>query len=201
VSLFNQLGEFELNQLIARRLTTPGPAPSPTVEPAIFPSLVLESDRPEWGYISGERLCGVGGAVTAVAAQYSSIAIINPVGSRTIAVVEASQVSVPSGGIRYQITQAGMALTVATPGVRDSRWNTDGLIGSGRGVLTAGIGATLVQPPDPVLQLVTTGTYLNEHPFVIHPGWTLVLQQTVANVAINSAFILWRERTAQPGEL
>jgi len=200
VSLFNQLGEYGLNQLIARRLTTPGPAPSPTVEPAIFPSLVLESDRPEWGWNKGERLCASVGGVTAVAGQYSVFGFSNPAGSNVIATVTSCAILPGATSVVAKITQSALAVAPGTAGVRDTRWNISGFTGSP--VCSPLAGATLVLAPNASMLYLPASVY-TQRPieFVVTPGWQFILVGLTVNVGFTAADLQWRERTAQPGEL
>lgn len=196
----NAVAEFELNQLLARRLTTPGPAPSPGVEPALFPGITLENDRPEWGFLKSERLAAFSGSVTAVAGNNSAFGIFNPTGSRVIATVERYQVNVGASSVMGALTQQALALAPGTPGVRDGRWNPQG--GSARPVLTAQSGTQVLAVADPILlRLPASETTLVESPIIIPPGWGFVVWCFTVNVNINAFYIHWRERTAQPGEL
>ncbi len=201
MSLFNQLGEYGLNQLIARRLTTPGPAPSPTVEPALFPTLVLENDRPEWGFTKGERLCAGAGGVAAVAAQYSEVSIANPSGSNMICTIESVSMLPGATSVAGLLTQSALALAPFTGAVRDARWVQPGST-SARPTCQPSAGTSLVLPPDASILRIPSATFVTRDvSIIVPPGWQFVLVGITVNVGFTAFEVQWRERTAQPGEL
>ena len=194
--LFNALGEFALNQALAKRLTTPGPAPSPTVEPAIFPALVLENDRPEWGWLKGEIPASGRSSQIAVAGQFSCASLLNPVNSKLLIVVEAFEFNAGGSAGVFKITQQALAGTPVTVGSRDSR--VPGLRVAGQ--MSIGTVGGLA-PEAPLGWTVSGGAGVFTSPIVLAPGWSFRWELATVNIAMNNAGIYWRERPAQPGEL
>lgn len=204
MTTFNQLGEFGLNQVLARRLTTPGPAPSPTLEPAIFPSLVLESDRPEWEYVKGATLAGARSTVAAVAGNFSCATLVNPLGSNLIVVLNRVNVltAAGSGGV-VRIEDGSIVGTPVTAGVRDGRWMPPGAGAAGarpRAQVFAFAKAAL-SLATPLWGFPQASFVSFDEPLVIRPNQSIVLEVTVANIGISDVSFQWYERPAQPGEL
>jgi len=73
-------------EILRRRLQAEFPA---TLADQIVPVIVLENDRPEWPFLSGELLCiQTVVATTTTALNELQVVLYNPVGSRTLIVVE-----------------------------------------------------------------------------------------------------------------
>jgi len=201
MSLFNQLGEYGLNQVIARRLTTPGPAPSPTVEPAIFPALVLENDRPEWSWLKGERLCSAAGSQGAVAGQYAQAVINNPVGSNMIATIDYVYLLPGATQFGLYITPPAYALAPQVASVRDGRWSGTPLVPRAP-TCTFAYSSSIGVPLEPIIfRCGPTLPVEYTQPIIIPPGFTFLIHALAVNIALTAFSIAWRERTAQPGEV
>lgn len=200
MTTFNQLGEFGLNQLLARRLTTPGPAPSPTLEPALFPCVVLESERPEWAYLKGERLGAGRSAQGAVAAQFSCFAILNPTGSNMVVTVKRTAITTGASSALVKITAQQLAGAPVTAAPRDSRWSLGTSLGRPVATLSAGTVAGAA-PEAPIAWCNSNASLELLEPIVLTPGWSLRIEQATANIALNNGEFQWSERTAQPGEI
>lgn len=198
MGVFNGIGESGLNDLLTRRLDISGGAPSPAVEPAIFPTLVLESDRIEWGYLKGENYYSAVNSVNAGGAgTRSSVHLLNS-SPGTIVVVEKALGSVASGSFQARLVQYGLSIVpvgnLRASGGIDSRIGLRG--GSARVIEDNTIGA--------ISTTVLSATFANgEFPtkFVLLPGWALYLAPNADNVAISAYSLFWRERQALPREL
>lgn len=79
-----QVGRF--NAILSKLLGITGP-PAPTSATDVFPTLTLESDRPEWHFLAGSRIAAATTVDAAVAGQYSHAGIVNPAGSGTLVIV------------------------------------------------------------------------------------------------------------------
>lgn len=197
MSLFNEIQEGGLNQVLLRRLDIKGDVPAPTVTPEITPGLVLENDRPEWGWLKGERLCSRYVSVGPVAAQTSYAQIYLPSTVTDIVIIEeivsqtTNQFALARAGIGAGLGGWG-ALTVAT---RDSRWAANRTSAILETTSTAAA-ATL----NPALGVVSGIGLSYDAPLIVTPGTALVIYGLVVNQAVQFNLI-WRERVAQYSEL
>ena len=198
---FDEIAEYGLGQLLTKRLTTPGGAVAPTVAPELFPCLTLENDRPEWGFLKGEKLGGAAIDVNPVAAQFSIVQLFLPATSRDIVVVKQIR---NRGTVAFNIAQGvgiggGLGAFTANLGTgsRDFRWLnplSDSLIIE----RTNNVAQPTVHRV--LCQLVTVAGMTYDSPIVIAPGTALMLYTTALNVAM-VADVSWTSRTAQVGEL
>lgn len=195
---YDEIGEFSLDQVLARRLTTPGGAVAPTVAPELFGTVALENDRPEWGYLKGERRMQRVITVAAVAAQFSAAQLYIPSTSRTIAIVTSirsctvntfnvARLVGISGGLGGW---AGYATTSC-----DFRWGAQG------SAVLCETTNNVAQPSNngAITQLTAAGQ-VEENPIVIAPNTALGIYAATVNQLITLA-VSWYERPAQPGEL
>jgi len=199
---FDQIGETGLDQVLAKRLVTPGGAVSPTVAPELFPGITLESDRPEWGFLKGEIPYGRG-IGTAVPAGNQLVSLRNAAGSRMLVVVQNIQASVAAGLIALYLVPVGNLAAGASQGGCPPRDGRLSLISGGihtrlsvSNVFSADTGV-----PAFAETLRSSGTTLStEVPFIIPPGCELgIVARTAAN-ALQVA-IAFTERPGNPGEL
>ena len=123
-----KIGTGRYSELLGRLLGQSGVLEvAGELSPEISPVFVLESDRPEWLFLSNQRLMSAGGIVAAVALSPSFLRLRNPTGSNVIAVIErgtiASPTTIADAVITFGTAAADRAngQTVAT---RDSRWGT-----------------------------------------------------------------------------
>jgi len=196
--MFNQVNEGGLNQILTRRLGMQGGASAPGVAPELFPVISLENDRPEWGYLKGERICGRNVTVAAVAGSFSFMQLYLPSTSTEIAVVTsiANTGSSSIGIARGVGIGGGVGGWIAqTVGTRDFRWN-----GERTSCLLERNSGAALPSLFPAFGLLTTTKLLYQEPIVITPGTSLILFGNALNTAI-VAELAWRERPANPGEL
>jgi hypothetical protein len=204
VSTFNAIGDPRLDQVLAKTLATPGGSSSPGIAPEIFPCITVESDRPEWGYLSGDLRFARHAAIAAGGAgTRSSVQLINsdPTGS-TLIVVESVEliVAAVNAEIRSYHLPTGVLPfgTVLRGRCRDTRARTPtgGLRESNGVVVTDN---TLAQVLLNILHAVPT-QLSTQQPWVLGPGGVLYLCPSSDNVAITAANIYWRERRLNPSE-
>jgi len=199
VANFDNIGEFALDQVLAKRLTTPGGAVAPTVAPELFANITLENDRPEWGWMKNERL----GARTVLrtaggAGVFNFVQCYLPTTSREIAVVTLVRTLDAQAAQLCRITGIGGGLGgwgAQQVAARDFRWLADRtslIIEHNTGV------ALPTRGPD-FGRLNSIGMSYEEA-IVIAPGTGLLVYGPTANTTL-SFDIAWRERGAQPGEL
>jgi len=199
VANFDNIGEASLDQVLVRRLTTPGGAVAPTVAPELFPVITLENDRPEWGYPKGERLCAATVFATAVAGQFCSAQLYLPSTSRELIVVKAI-VATTTNTINIQrlvgIGGGGAGWGARTTLTRDFRWNAERT----SGILEQRTNAVAPTSFSAIAQLSGVLNASITEPIVISPGTALGINCAIVNTQL-SALIYWTERGAQPGEL
>lgn len=179
---------------------------SETLQPIVNPW-----GMPEWAALRGEQLLAIRSAQTLVAGEFSAVALMNPLNSNTIVVVEAVSVACAGAAMGVFLEVVADTVIAATFGVltnpgcaRDRRFK--GLSGLSRATFRQGTDPTntfgaqlenqsaLPQPANPWTPFVTS------LPLILRPGDDcLVIGQTV-NTQININWG-WRERQAFPGEL
>lgn len=195
---YNQAAEFGLQQLITRRLTTPGGLPAPTVAPEMFPVISLENDRPEWGFLKGERhMTGFyqGGPTVG---NFEGVELRNPAGSGVIVVVNRI-VTIAAADTRYYRAAAPIAGLLGGTAPMDLR---DPMPGANiNGIATIAGAAAPGLPPGGLMRRVEQGGYVEHREnWVLPPNTALQVYVGATNLLLTCWFN-WTERGAQPGEL
>lgn len=207
MTVLGAVGESGLNQILAKRLTTPGAAVAPGVAPELFPNLVLENDRPEWKYLAGEKLASMAGfAIAAVAASISTIRLRNPLGSNVLAIFEEIEVQPASATdvVISRITESGALGTEGGTASRDTRFADDALVTghcriqvTGGAIMVPGLNAV---PLRRWFSVASGERVISRLPYVLSPGNAIDITTVTENITL-LASAAWRERAAQPGEL
>lgn len=195
MAVFNEIDEGGLNGILTRRLGMPGGSPAPSLAPEIMPQLVLENDRPEWGWPKGEMLVSGNFYQSAVALQLSFVEFINPATSNTIATIRnVTNIGATSFAITRAAFSTAAGVTVLYGGVADLRYTfrSHSILvrtGSAAAVSNQGIfyGMTSTAPP-------FTGS------IILPPGSLVRCVGIAANTTIDFN-LTWYERQAQAGEL
>jgi hypothetical protein len=194
--MFNEILEGGFNQVITQRLGMKGGAAAPAVAPEVFPTMALEVDRPEWGWLKGEAIIGHFTFVAAAVGVRSALQLYVP-GDRDIICTVQNISCITTDAVRIE-RAIGIGGTVGpwTPEVtnpRDFRYPPQGAgtlletiqdTPSGNGLIAV---LNNVQP-----------TFTD--PIVITPNTSLLVMTENLNTAL-SVSIQWRERVALPGEL
>ena len=205
---FNEIQVGRYNAILHKLLDMKEGAPAPQLGGDIVPAIVLESDRPEWSFLGGMRNC-IGGIWRAGggATLYSKQALVNPVGSNVLAVIDMVSVhSLSNGRIALQYLSNGVALI----GTTNRQLNIDSRSGWVGGFGTnptcqvrfeESVGPTVPGNAFVEWSLPTSGSGQQNIPLnmVIGPGHGLVLIDQVLNQAMNT-FWVWRERVLEPSE-
>lgn len=139
--------------------------------PELQANLVLESERPEWSYLRGERLYQAFQQITPAAAEFAQYRIVNPAGSGILSVVTSVMV-VAIGAVSSWDLRTGVSSTTPLDGAevpRDTRWGlalervTTQITAESRAAISGfGFGRWRVRPDESKL--------LNCTPLVLHPG-------------------------------
>lgn len=195
MAVFNEIDEGGLNAILTTRLGMPGGAPAPSLAPEITPQLVLENDRPEWGWAKAEMRVAGYFSVGALIGNTSYVQIYNPPSSNSICVIDYAE---NVGGSDIYISRAATSVLAAGTGVYggvcDLRFR----------FRTMQLQTSLVQG----LMPSTQGTFclLNStlHPFtgsiILKPDSLVLVHGTFTNQAVDFN-LRWYERVAQSGEL
>lgn len=207
--MVNEIQNGRVNALLTKLLSMKEGSPAPTLAPEVISALVLESDRPEWAFLKGERL-GIGGTTLAAggAGINSYVAIVNPLGSGVLGVILGFM---PSG-------------IVGTSNEWELRFNnavTTGLVAQNRAInrdlrsigvpggnipMTLQIFAGAIAAPPGVGSILAQGvagnsTYSQEIPldFVLPPGFALLVTDPRGNQPVK-VYWRWTERVLDPSE-
>ena len=185
-----------LNQILSRAFGVQGAA-APFMASEVFPVLVMGNDRPEWQFLSGDRLASGFHSDAAIAAQRSHVGINNPAGSGAICVVESIIVSGISATVAIAIGKGAVIdsaagqkffrdtrLPIATGGPTCDLYDTTQAGALGATVLTLEVGAVALEV---------------KGPWILAPDGFLLVRGGTA-VAVSANFI-WREYAAANGEL
>lgn len=178
--------------LLRRLLGIKGRA-APELHPELMSSIVLESDRLEFGWLSQTRLVAGAGSEGPVAGQAGQFRIANPAASGWIVVIQeivCLNLTGPSG-FNLKINCADALANAASEGPRDLRWATTPDISVVK--ITSG---TTAAPSGTVIARIGTvgnGASLNEGrfnvPVVLPPGTDIVVQCGVVNNTAQVSFI------------
>lgn len=165
---------------------------------------------PEWAAIRGEQLCAVRTIVTAVAAEFGAIALMNPIGSNLIVVVEAVDFQCTTTGLKAFLevvpdtTIAATLATVTNPTcARDRRFK--GLSGLSRATFRQGTDPTntfgaQLESQNYASVGASFAPFVTSLPVILKPGDDLMVIAQVVNLALEVNWG-WRERQAFVGEL
>lgn len=201
----NEINISRYGQILAKLL---GMKENPAAQLAteIFPQLVLETQRPEWEFLGGSKLCQGAVSTGAVVGQQGHHKLLNPFGSGTLVILE--RVTFGAFSSREVVAGTSGSGTLANgpfqTAVRDARF----------GPLTIWPAAV----PQTAAQLFTANAVGSAHvnecfraqnvvladlpvtPVILVPGTAYV----VTNVTLNSTCSVtwqWRERVLQPDEV
>ena len=191
----NEIQVARYSGLLHKLLDMKEGAPSPTLATDIFPMLALESDRPEWAFLAGERLCFMQWHDAAVVAEYSSLGLRNPVASGVLVVVESMNVMIATGG--YALGMRGNStVDAANPGrTRDSRTAAQATAAQ----MVERTQGTVPAYPMWTGAVISNTNGFSEFPVILTPGWELMIWNATVNSNITVAFT-WRERALGSSE-
>jgi hypothetical protein len=195
MAVFNEIDEGGLNAILTTRLGMPGGAPAPSLAPEIMPQLVLESDRPEWGWPKGEMRCAGYFTVPAAAGVNSYVQFYNPPSSNSIVVIDYIENIVTNDIAVARCASSVLAAgSQVYAGVCDMRFR----------FRTMQLQTTTVQALTPATQGLFTFLNAALHPFqgtlVLAPDDLVIVYGQNVNNGIDFN-VRWYERVAQSGEL
>lgn len=190
------------NNLLGRLLSMAGlEATAADLSPEISPVIVMESDRPEWLFLSGQRRIGFVSSQNAGAAA-PVVRLRNPVGSGVLAVIEKIGGMVEAALMRVNLQIGGDIgdLTTVSPGFQlDSRYGFaqggSALICSAEalGAVSVGNGIEIAFPSANVpYKFLQT-------PLILAPGSHVDI--SLSAIGAFQAIVQWRERELQKYEV
>jgi hypothetical protein len=199
--MLNEIQIGRLNGLLHKLLDMKEGAPAPTLATDVFPMLVLESDRPEWLFLSGQRMCGALRQTAATVGQYSHAGLWNPAGSGVLAVVREITIWPVAVDLYFALEKgsakkdtAGVGVILDTRGWPDStHYQSTVYPYSYTNAVATGFSFAFIRTLASGVPMQLT------HPIVLGPGTNLLVRPSAANTAINVNF-KWMERPLAPSE-
>lgn len=208
MAIFNELQDKgQLTQMLQRRFNLTGAAPSPALEPGLFPCVVYENDRPEWGFLKGELpYSRVRTASASGGAGFSGVGLWNPATSGQLVVInEIRYLPLAAVTLVTSVSTVNPFSTSDAGYSRDTRYSTAASLRRSNCVLGLNTDYTDPSPLGALWQTsAVTGAQAQErydHPIILKPGAQAILIGSVANTAVVQACFVWTERPALPGEL
>lgn len=204
MGLANELQIGGPNAVLHKLLNMKEGAPAPVLNPELVASLVLQDDRPEWGFLSGEHICFGSANQVAVAGELAGVLLANPVNSGVLVVMTRLFHRSTGGLIVF-----GETITAAIPGTNSAVNNADTRAGTAVvGGRHAGI-AGQVRNVSSAVSLITAPGYYTVAPneyrddpnirVVLAPGSYFLLENNAANNPLRVLFN-WYERALERSE-
>ena len=193
-----QIGRF--SGILHKLLDMKESSPAPTLAPEIIPTLQLEGNRPEWGFLAGERLAAGFDQSVGGAGEISHVILDNPATSNALITVERIvAVTFDGAGDNYLIgIQVGTAPTFSASGagvLRDSRWGAAQSIGL---IATRENAAPMTNDVVSFEAPIQT-TLVFDFPFVLAPASRVYVRNGAVARTTTAAFF-WRERVLEASE-
>lgn len=188
-----------LNQILARTLGFAGvEAPAEDLSPEISPVLVVESDRPEWKFLSSERYCGADiGTSNGAGPSYTRLA--NPSGSGVLCIIEkivATTTTVGGSAITVRMNRGANRANAGTGVNRDTRF-TMGAAACIPSQSTAPGSGTATEAPT---VLANSPYCVASCPIILGPGGFVDVGVDGAGATAIEVSYQWRERPIEAYE-
>jgi len=181
-------------------------------EEIVPPGLELETDRPEWKYLSRTALMSGVAGQTSAAGTFPSIALVNFAGSNTIGVITRIKwtLSTLTDFVHYRLSRnvvgiPGGYVQSGNQGVTDSRDKRVASSSTGSlKICQAAIAATIAEAP---FESYSNALALNlliddrDPQIILGPGSAFFIETIVAGVRTLQVTIKWYERGARAEEL
>lgn len=193
-----RIGTGRFSELLKRVLGIPGAEfAAADLAPEIQAGVVLEIDRPEYGFLKGERLCGWAGTAAAAAALRSTIRMANPNNSNLLIVIHRITVSVNTVlvAMRFNPTTTGEVASTAEAQALDRRWGQApaAFFASNITLAIGGIGGLVFGMMRRVSEGATSMAHDYFSPIILSPGQSVILIPGADNLAMSAHFV-WTER-------
>lgn len=205
----NEISAARYNGLLNKLLEMEEGAPAPTLSPEVVATFVLESDRPEWQFLAGNRLMCGRDSVAGASSNYAQVGFLNPsmatgatYDSNVICVLETIWAYSADGATTWDL---GWRSTVPSMGTADSQGSRDSRY--------RGSGQMEMQGVAAVASLITTqisefiskdeATYYNLletiGPVILAPGSYFIVRNKSEDNSIR-VVASWRERVLANSE-
>jgi len=180
-----------------------------TVEDEIRAAVILQNDRPEWGFVGQELWCGGANNQPGVAATRALIGLRNPRGSNVLAIIDgigiadgAATIMISGRVVPPRIADAGRPTPTSTiPGTpRDTRWEAVNQRQATCVVIGATPAALFGFEVDRWLPTFQQGLPMEGFRAILAPGADYYLQTDNIASTIGGSF-RWRERLLQSSGL
>lgn len=189
------------SELLRRFLSQAGQeSVSGELSPEISPVMVLDSVRPDWAYLRGERMCGGSVGSAPAAALNSTVRLVNPAGSGmllTICDLQWWNNAIDNDiVIRVDPTTVTGEISSNQGQVLDTRWNQrpQALIAVNNTLTIAAAGGSRIGQPLPgTINSTNLSGGSWTHPIVLSPDHSVIVMNTTVNVRIDVGFV-WMER-------
>lgn len=197
----NQINVPRIDRLLRHLLNMKEQTIAPSISPDVQTNLILENDRPEFGFLSRTKLGGGTASMGAVVGERQHILLVNPVRSQQLVVVTRVDSSAVSDVIIGWHQNRGPSVDAAAAFIRDTRWDD----GTGSSTRTTAQIHTLSQvgilnaSQHFTLDLGGFGQHVFEVPIVLQEEHVLFVAPSTDNLNVRAAF-QWYERPAEPLE-
>jgi len=203
VILFNQILNGRFSGAVTRMFQIKGPgSPVPTLAPEIGPSYdVNDRSDPAQPFLQNTKLAGCAGFISAVAAQYSHVKLVNPSGSGVLIEVDGILLHTSASAavrIGFGTNTAALAAPI-TAWPRDGRWFQNGSMAGSTARFSQETNAILPTPQYPFDWMVPDSRDLRPTQIVLPPGLSLNCWATIVNLSLSWS-IQYRERALPPEE-
>jgi len=194
-----------INRILSNKYGVQG-APAPFMASEVFPMVVLASERPEWAYLEGSRICHVRLVDGAAVGLFGHCVLKNPADSGVILVAEHINVYRSAAGasdydVIIGIGESGISWDTTPVGTfRDTRLIT---VGNTRNPTGEGGVRTQAGSFGNILESFYLNQYDNwqvDGPWVIAPDGYVGVRGGSSNNAVLCS-IQWREYPATEAEL
>lgn len=198
---WNEVLEGSLNQLIAKRFGMQAGSPSPLVAAEIFPVVVLEDDRVEYGFMKREVLGAARCVQGATAAVISNAMLRNPPNSGVIVTVLGFEMQTASNiDVLANYSDVANYATLDAGLPRDLRFGAPAPTNNTVAVPSHDATNAVPAGAKALFRFAANPTGFQRVELILGPGTSV----EVRTVSVNTSLVvnwIWRERTAQPGEL
>lgn len=204
MALPNEIQSGRINAVLHKLLNISEGSPSPSLATDVFPTITVESDRPEWHFLSGAKLVSAYATKAAAVGENGIVALVNPTNSGVIAVTELMSGWGGAGGVNLYPIAAVSTVTALTAGgthyVRDLRFTdvTGSFFERGTCKLYYG-NLSPISPSVHYVQQVANVTWSVTVPWVLPPGTAILWRMAGTNLALTVNYT-WRERKLEPSE-
>lgn len=207
-----EVRDGRFSELLRRHLLIAGQDASvPELAEQLVATLPLEVDRPEWRFLTGERLAiGVVG-IGSVVAEWQTAQLFNPAGSGLLCVLEEAlfNENVSSTGLPRVMYYDAALGTVGTAGVRDRRYDVTNPFRvptvQVRGVSTGTDFGTQFSHCELLghvfeASVAAATQWIFRGPLILAPGTGVLLKSSAVNRTVSVTF-RWTERQLNPWEV